>query len=496
MLLFLLLFIAGWPFYQYIFDVDGIGYASVADHYAAGDWQKAVNGYWSPLHSWLILPLIKAGVSTITAFKMSNAVIACLLLLVLDRWLNRYEFSKFVTTGIYLTAVVLLLYYSYYELSADLLMALLLLVYFYLLSSPGFFSNRKKNLLAAFVGAAAYLAKAYAFPFFLLHFSFAHLFLNKERKQFGIYMLSILIFLLCCSPWIIALHAKYGEWMIGTAGKLNMSWHLIPERNDDVLFYPPPFAGAPSWWEDPWYLQKVYYTVFSSSELVKEQFWLTVHNVKVWLIALFELSPVIIPLLGFNLYKAVRLKDKQEQFFSAAFLLLPLGYWFIHFESRFIWSLSFLFLVYGAVFLSGLFKLRKRSVYHQRLNYYLLFISFLVIPLVGLVQMANRQKDLFEMASQLKKKSFSGTFTSNSRAEDCMIIAYLTKTSYYEPSPFKEQELYLADLLKQHGIASYLFFYETEAEKSKFLQSESVKNMISMQEVYPGAILLTYSNSQ
>ena len=110
--------------------------------------------------------------------------------------------------------------------------------------------------------------------------------------------------------------------------------------------------------------------------------------------------------------------------------------------------------------------------------------------------MANRQKDLFEMASQLKKKSFSGSFTSNSRAEDCMIIAYLTKTSYYEPSPFKEQEAYSADLLKQHGIASYLFFYETEAEKSKFLQSESAKNMISMQEVYPGAILLTYSNSQ
>src|SRR5579863_2263928 len=35
---------------------DGVGYLDVADNYARGAWSAAINGYWSPLYSWLLAP--------------------------------------------------------------------------------------------------------------------------------------------------------------------------------------------------------------------------------------------------------------------------------------------------------------------------------------------------------------------------------------------------------------------------------------------------------
>ena len=59
-LLFIVLFVVTWPLYQYVSDLDAIGYMEVAHHYIEGDLKLAVNGFWNPLHSWLVIPLIKA----------------------------------------------------------------------------------------------------------------------------------------------------------------------------------------------------------------------------------------------------------------------------------------------------------------------------------------------------------------------------------------------------------------------------------------------------
>lgn len=57
-----MLFILLLPFYKQVFDVDGIGYSLVAQHLAHGNFARAINGFWSPLHSWLIAPFIKTGI--------------------------------------------------------------------------------------------------------------------------------------------------------------------------------------------------------------------------------------------------------------------------------------------------------------------------------------------------------------------------------------------------------------------------------------------------
>ncbi|MDQ3649223.1 MAG: hypothetical protein M3458_02875, partial [Acidobacteriota bacterium] len=39
---------------RYVMASDGISYLDMGDAYWRGDFQMAVNGYWSPLYSWLL----------------------------------------------------------------------------------------------------------------------------------------------------------------------------------------------------------------------------------------------------------------------------------------------------------------------------------------------------------------------------------------------------------------------------------------------------------
>jgi len=52
-------------YYQYIVTIDGIFYISIAHAYALHDFSNAINGYWSPLLSWLLSPSLFFGSSNI-----------------------------------------------------------------------------------------------------------------------------------------------------------------------------------------------------------------------------------------------------------------------------------------------------------------------------------------------------------------------------------------------------------------------------------------------
>ena len=107
-LLLLVLFAALFPLYQYIFDIDAIGYITVARHYAAGEWNHAINGYWSPLNSWLMVPLIKLGFSDLLCFKIANIFSFVVISgnMTKDRFLYGFEVSDKITANLKLAALI------------------------------------------------------------------------------------------------------------------------------------------------------------------------------------------------------------------------------------------------------------------------------------------------------------------------------------------------------------------------------------------------------
>ena len=45
-------------YFQYKIAGDEISYINIAHAYVIGDWRNAINGYWSPLFSWLMTPFL------------------------------------------------------------------------------------------------------------------------------------------------------------------------------------------------------------------------------------------------------------------------------------------------------------------------------------------------------------------------------------------------------------------------------------------------------
>jgi hypothetical protein len=58
------------PLFLPLLNADGTSYISIAEKYARGDFRNAINGYWGPLLSWLMAPLIAFGVGPFAAARI------------------------------------------------------------------------------------------------------------------------------------------------------------------------------------------------------------------------------------------------------------------------------------------------------------------------------------------------------------------------------------------------------------------------------------------
>lgn len=475
-LVFLLLFIAGWPFYKYIFDSDAIGYLTIAKHYAAGRWHEAVNGYWSPLHSWLAAPFVAAGFYELYVFKVLNACIGVFILLAFHRYVKRYEFPLSITWGLMLSAVIIIIHFAYFEVAADILLVLLLLLYFLITSINNFTTNLKLNVLAGSIGAVAYFSKTYAFPFFLLHFTIIHCLAPAQQPRN--WLVGISVFLLFSFPWILALHDKYGIWTIGTSGKMMASVYLVHEYNPDLLIFAPPYENSVSWWEDSYLYQKKFYTPFQSAALFVHQIRILLYNIQQYFLALSAISylvPFTFLLLFFDAIQRNRTKARYLIVFG---LLLPLGYLLIHIETRFLWILALLLLPWIVQWWIEVLKKSDAPKWINNTILTVVVLSFLAEPVNQLKDNLNKQKNWSLQARALQAGGITGNCISQSKQlDEAMIVAYQAGLRYFMPGPQKDLMQDVLPAAINSNIRWFLFFYDTEEKKKEFLQSEIGKSL-------------------
>lgn len=491
-LVFLLLFIAGWPYYKYIFDSDAIGYLTIAKHYAAGRWHEAVNGYWSPLHSWLAAPFVSAGFYELYVFKVLNAGIGVLILLTFHRYLKRYEFSLSITWGLMLAAVIIVLHFAYFEVAADILLVLLLLLYFLVITTNNFTTNLKLNILAGCLAAIAYFSKTYAFPFLLLHFTFVHWLAPAQQPRN--WLVGISVFLLVCFPWILALHDKYGIWTIGTSGKMNSSVYLVHEYNPNLLLFAPPYENSVAWWEDAYLYQKKFYTPFQSAALFVHQIRILLFNIQQYFLALSVISylvPFTFLLLFFDALQKNSTIARHLTIFS---LLLPLGYLFIHIETRFLWILALLLLPWIVQWWIQVLKNNNAPKWIYKTILAVVVVSFLAEPVNQLKDNINKQKNWSLQARALQAGGITGNCIShNKHLDEGMIVAYQAGLRYFMPGFQKDL---LQDVLPEaikSNIRWFLFFYDTEEKKKEFLQSEIGKSLPAPALLHQGMLVFDLS---
>ncbi len=206
-------------------DIDGIDYVGIAHHVRDGQFFSSINGFRSPLISWLI-----AGVSLfirnlLFAGKAVSiaSFLCCLILLYLftqKLWHSKLV-SSFAALWFVLARGTCVL--AVQMVTADFLLTAFTLLYFLALLHCLQRSTTGNWILLGLVHGAAFLAKAFALPWLAVADICAVV--AVPARNFKIRMahlsLAFLFPVLIAGSWAAVLHAKYGFYVTGTQFKTN-----------------------------------------------------------------------------------------------------------------------------------------------------------------------------------------------------------------------------------------------------------------------------------
>ena len=466
-----------YPFYQYYIDPDATAYLTVAKRYAAGDYVKAINGYWSPWSIWLTALLMKGGMASFKAAIIINAIGAIGFLVASHSLFRVFRLRKDIQWMLSGALALFLLYAVFWQSFADLWGCFFLLVVLRLMLLEGFVKRPLLWLLTGLCGALAYVAKAYCLPFFVLEIIVCVFFLAGARQKANrmqwvkVSVCCILIMFIFSFPWIYLLHEKYGMWMTGTAGFLNTSWYLVghPYWKEGIQhLLPPVYADSPSYWEDVYFVNGITPHFWDSPRLFALQIVRVCYNLLKFvqsineLSAFFAASVIIAIVILFS--KKVRARiDQRIQILVLSFLLFPLGYVLINFQGRYLWYMLPLSMIIIMAIVQRASLFHQMSRWLQRLILVLISLSFIASPVLGLKELYKAGYKEHQMAEALKKENITGSFTTNipygKETQNIIRLSYFSGNPYYNmPSPTLKDTL-LQEMRKYH-VKYYFHFYE------------------------------------
>ena len=159
--------------YQYSIGLDGMSYVNISKLYLIGDFTNAMNGYWVPLFSWLLIPFLKifgwTPDNALYATRVLSLIIGFFTLIGIRLLSYNFEMDEKIRFSILGTITLFILFIALDQIQPDLLL-LCFLVYYLNIMFNDKYPNKYDGLLCGLLGGLAFLTKAYAFPFFLATF--------------------------------------------------------------------------------------------------------------------------------------------------------------------------------------------------------------------------------------------------------------------------------------------------------------------------------------
>jgi hypothetical protein len=460
-----------YPHYQYYVDPDGTAYLTISKYYASGDFQKAVNAYWSPWSCWLTAILMCKGLAAIPASVVVNALSGVGFLYISQSFFLKFDVSRPLQWLFSLTLGLFLCYAVFWQSFDDLWECFFLLSILRVMLADGYRNKPILWITCGAIGALAYFAKAYSFPFFILNTLVCTYFISKGNKAQWVKMslTSIGIMVFCGHFWIVALHHKYGIWTTSTSGPLNLSWYLIghPHWATGIKqLIPPVYSDGPYYWEDPYFANGDTPHFWNSFSLAGLQVLRLGYNIFKLIRSLSQIS-VAFPLAVLLALNVVRTKYRQKVFSDDIFilalsmLLFPLGYLLVNFEPRYIWYMVTPGLILSATYFDRIGATNKRTMLTV-----VFAVSFLVMPIKDMIQMYDCGKDDYETAQKLNALHINGSFTSVTKpGRDTQAIerlAYFAGDALYSiPHPDISDKDLLSEMRRYH--VKYYFAYHNSA---------------------------------
>ncbi len=285
--LYICAFMAVLPHCRYQINPDALSYLRLAEYWAQGDLEHALNGYWSPLLTWCLVPFVWLQADLLWACKVVTGT-AGLGLALATYWLAR-RLGLMPTTALAASAAAapMALQYATSLVTPDIMLAALVTVYLAVSLDQGVYSRPRSAFACGLVGGAAFLAKSYALPFLLVHYAVSALL----RRRFGRLEYTPRALVVACwlagllvsvAPWSGALTWKYGRFTVSTSARISHAivapGHQYGLHAADGFFVRPTHVQVDPTIQDNEY---IYWSPFESLEALAHQLKITAVNLSV-----------------------------------------------------------------------------------------------------------------------------------------------------------------------------------------------------------------------
>ncbi len=479
-------------FSQYELSPDSISYYGIAQKYAQFNFADAVNAYWSPLVSWLLVPFLWLKIPILIAARIVMVIIGLFIMYFFEKIVRLYAKYKSIYIGAMVSATAFTVTYSSIFFSADTLIVLFSLILFY--KTYRWESNNRYAMVVGAIGVLLYYSKAYGLPFFMLVFTLLTLqriFISERKAGLRIlrtYLISVFVFLLGVGIWVGILSMSYGYFTFGTSAKYNHSISKEEGCRHPMSYMgliAPPNRIATSAWEDVSSIQLDDWSAFESEENMSFQLNLIRGNtMRVWgfLKHFSVLSAIIIFLSGLILVQ--RKKRLIEHELSRIFIMgvsIISGYLLVLVEIRYVWLLAYL-LIFATIFIFNeffdYFKPNKWVKMITGLLFVVLFIKGLYYDL---------EKHIF---ADLKYSSISkeipvipigSRIATVGDLVGCMNISFLNNYQCYgDVLPINDS---IAEAQLEQFEIEYLFFWKPFPNKSYMKNFSAFSDTINQELV-------------
>jgi len=332
---------------------DATHYLWLADKYAEGDWKNAINTYWGPMISWLLVILKPIINEPFVRFRILQIILGAIAIVLVNKILNK----KLGVGGkhyLYIMAFVsAIASYVWFYLTPDLL--LLCGVLLFILTLINYDASSKYGFVKlALMGAVLFFIKSMGLYLFVLTIAGKFVF---ERNQWNLRSLIAnikigLLTLVFVAPWIYLISQKHGSFTLGTGAEHNYKMNsprITPDiygelgnpHHNGKLVEPKPANSFDSWMEP---MQEPYmsWEGYSGAEIRTVYKQIIIKNLKSARSMYFGLDVgtlfVLLLIAGFIVWRKQSIqfiKDEKVLFFIlACSIILYLPFFFM---DRYTW---------------------------------------------------------------------------------------------------------------------------------------------------------------
>lgn len=463
------------PLYIDLIAKDEVNYISIGEKFARGDLAHAPNAYFNPALPLLLVPFLLTGLPSVLAARLLMIATGAFTFWSVRALLSVFDIGDGVRIGVLLVLIPILVAYTLSPVTPDLLLIGVLTRYFAIVFSARYTERPGSGWASGALGAAAYLSKGFAFPFFLLHFAamtgLRYVIAPRERRALLVKFAQGLVVLLCITAvWVVLLQRKYRDpaVAIGITGAYNFAI-----RGPDIQplgapssyggFVEPP-VGAVSVWEEPYYYYKRTpgWSPLDSRRAFVHQLELVRTSVEnIWtFLNQFTVFWSAIVLSGVLWWRRGRPSGERTAVMLSLVTLAvyTAPYAALYSELRYFWPVGILLLILGAWSLERLFESGfLRTPAERRMVGLALALSFVIHPMWELIRRVHDGAGLAAIGRELEAAGLQGSrLASDSDFGGSVVVAYSLGARYYgHPKPGMSWRE-VVDELHRHQVQYYL----------------------------------------